>query len=756
MPSVPWEYGGAPTEAEQRLDDALGQGRPWARTPEPVEPLDVHAEEFDPQREIRGEYLTRRLVESEESGWRALWKRSGQQPVIRVEDALITGNLNLRAADLPYLLEFIRCRFENTPDFRQTNLAGLVLADCRVPGINARNLTVTNDTVFVRCTMIGGYIDLADAQLGGSLVLNDSELRFPRRRAMFADRLSVAGALLGLRLTVSGELRIPGIKVGGNLNLSGSTLRNRGRIAINANGVQIGGSVRGDIDPRGINPFSVAGLFYMPSATIKGDLRLRDAVLEPGIPATRRGESAHDDPVATLITDRGEIRGDIQLDQGFYSGGTIRMVSTRIGGDLRMSGATIDLSWSRSARAAVTRPRRAVHFDGSVISGNLDASGLTAHGQLRFADAQVRGSFQLNQATLVGPRTDVLQANRIQVGSNMDCRESDVSGSLQFQGARFAANLDLRATRLVKPAWHRHRRTYKPAVDLRAARIGRDLICAEGSREFIAEGEVQMRRAVIERHANFIGCRIGEDSASNAINAFGLVAQELTLVPAEPPCGRVDLQQANCELLSDNSALWTATGGIDVEDFVYDNLLQPIDPTDPEPVRQRLRWLRETSDGEYQPGPYDQLAKVFRANGNEEHAVTVLVEKQRRRYQAIARASPVGLRPLVWLWSQLQSATVSYGYRPSRALFWLLLVGVLGSVWFNEHELVPVNEEDHPVWNPVLYTVDQLVPVVDLGNDGIWRAEGASQWITVALIAAGWTLATTVAAGISRALQRER
>ncbi|MFR9730517.1 polymer-forming cytoskeletal protein [Saccharopolyspora sp. MS10] len=756
MPNRPWDNIGAPTAAEQRLDDLLGQGRAWGRRPEgPVVPLDVHADMFDPEREIRGEYLTRKLVESpDEQGWRAFWRRGGQQPVVRVEDAVITGRLDLRAAELPYLLEFVRCRFDMRPDLRQATLAGLVLLNCRFPGLNGRNLRTNHDTVLRGCTSVGGIVDLADAQLGGSLLLNDSELRNPGGRAIYADRLEIAGALLGLRVKVSGEVRIPGAKIGGNLNFSGGALRNRGRNAINANGIQIGGSLRGDVDPISGAPFTVAGLLYLPSAHIEGDLRLRDAVLEPGVAPPKRGESQHDDPISSLLLDRGEVRGDVQLDQNFHSGGTIRLVSSKIGGDLRMAGANIDLSWSRSPSASVEKPMRAVHLDGTEILGNLEAANSLLHGQMRMVDVNVHGSFQLTGAVLVGPRTDTLQANRIQVGSNFDCREADISGTLQLQGATIGANVDLRAAQLLKPAWHRHRNAYKSSLDLRAASIGRDLVCAEGTRPFRAEGEVQLRRAVIGRQANFWGCVLGDGSSTNAFNAFGLVAQELSLLPAEPPLGRVVLRQAQCELLADNAKTWDAQGGVDVEDFTYYNLSHPIEPTDGARVRERLVWLRATS-GRYQPGPYDQLATVFRNNGNEEHAVTVLIEKQRRRYQALAGASPVLLRPPVRLWSLLQRSTVAYGYRPLRALLWLLAFAAAGSAWFSAHELQPINEEDHPVWNPFLYTVDQLVPIINLGHDVMWRADGHSQWITVVLIAVGWVLATTVAAGITRALRRE-
>ncbi|GAA0527218.1 oxidoreductase [Saccharopolyspora thermophila] len=746
------DSGGPQTAAEQRLDDLL-TGR-LAQTDGQVERAAAGAAQ---EREIRGEFLARRLIDSlEEDGWRPFARRSAQPLVIRVADALITGAFEVRNADLPYLVEFVDCRFETAPDLRQARLAGLVLSRCRFPGLLARNLTVSTDAVLVDCASIGGVVDLADAELGGSLLLTGSELRNPGQRCVYADRLSVTGALLGVRLRTSGEIRIPGAQIGGNLTLSGAALRNRSRTALNATGVRIGGSLRLDVDRATGTAFTAAGRLVLPSARIAGDLRLRGAVLEPGVPPPRRSDSQYHDPAATVVADRCEVRGDVQFDGDFRSGGTIRLVSAVIGGNLRMPGARIDVGWLRSPAESVEQPLRAVHLDGTQIRGNLDASAAQVRGQVRITDVQVSGSVQLTNARLVGPRTDVLRASRISVGSNLECRDAEIVGSLQLPGARVGANVDLRSTQLTKPAWHGHRNTYKASLDLRAARIERDLICAEGSRPFRAEGAVELRWAQIGRHLNFSGCELGDGTSRTALNAFGVVAQDLTLLPNEAPHGRIALGQAQCELFADNAAVWRATGGVDFDDFSYTNFADSFEHHDRDRVRQRLDWLRATSGGAYQPGPYDQLAEVFRANGLEEHAVAVLIEKQRHRYAAIAATARPGLRWPVRMWSLLQRLTVGYGYRPLRALAWLLLFAAAGTAWFDAHPLVPINEQDHPVWSPLLYTVDQMLPVVTLGHDDMWQARGVSQWVSVVLVAVGWILATTIAAGISRGLNRDR
>ena len=65
-----------------------------------------------------------------------------------------------------------------------------------------------------------------------------------------------------------------------------------------------------------------------------------------------------------------------------------------------------------------------------------------------------------------------------------------------------------------------------------------------------------------------------------------------------------------------------------------------------------------------------------------------------------------------------------------------------------------IDSGQNPVFNPWLFAADTLLPIVNLGQDGYWRLEGASQWIGSGLVAAGWILATTAAAGAARVLKR--
>jgi hypothetical protein len=108
-----------------------------------------------------------------------------------------------------------------------------------------------------------------------------------------------------------------------------------------------------------------------------------------------------------------------------------------------------------------------------------------------------------------------------------------------------------------------------------------------------------------------------------------------------------------------------------------------------------------------------------------------------------------------------------------RALGWLVILLAVGTLWFWQvpshcqlvvsdppsfqgYRFCPLtNQDDHLVWNPFLFTLDQLIPIVDFGNKNRWELTGASQWLAATLQAAGWLLATTVATAVTRILRRQ-
>ncbi|MBW4719419.1 hypothetical protein KZQ38_19700 [Saccharothrix sp. SC076] len=704
---------------------------------------------FDPgapegARAVRGEVLSALLAEHVPGA------------ALRLVGAHVTGLFAVEGTWVDHVVDFQDCTFEEAPELAVARLVGLRMRGCRVPGLRARNLRVGSDLVLEGGFTSDGVVDLTDATVDGTLRLAGAVLRGAGGHALLAARVRLSGSLHAIALRADGEVRLHGADVGGSVHLGGARLVNAGQNALDGSGATIAGNLFCDEEG---GRFTAEGRVLLDGARVGGNVvfsgaRLRTSAVDRPVLVIPRGTA---DESAALVADRLRVEGNVELDDGFTSNGTVRLPNAEIGGYLRLSGAVIgrrEVVDDLVAREVVDRIPVALHADGIQVRGDLEARGavdggfrgdgaresaLRAYGQVRLVDAHVRGSASLSGVQLHGPGIDVLFADRLRVGGTLFLRDLRARGSLRLQNAAIGSTLDCSGASLLSPR-RRPNGTVKPSLDARVVTVGKDLLCSHG---FTAVGGVRILLAEVGKKATFTGARLGGPDSGIALNAQGLTVSQLVLRPDEDhvPVGRVQLRRVRATAVQDGPGLWAATGGVDVEDFTFGS----ISSSPPVDVRTRLRWLREVQP-DFAPGPYEQLANVYRDGGEEELAQHVQLEKQHRRYSELGRAGRV--------WGFLQRWTVGYGYRPWLAIAWLTAFWLLGALWFLGHEMPKLNDDESPTWNPWLLAVDLLIPIVDLGQDGKWKFSGPSQWISSSLIAVGWILASTAAAGAARVLKR--
>jgi hypothetical protein len=674
----------------------------------------------------------------------------GRVPALRLVGALVRGPLELPGGTVTALVELTGCTFDEGIDLYAAELAGWRMTRCTLTGVQAANLRVRSELALENCT-VHGPIVLPDARIEGPLRLSDTRLDVPARHALVGVRMVVRGVLDARRLRAEGEVQLSGARVDGNIDFRGAWLARPGGDALEASGVQVGGNLRCD---RGLHSqgrvvlagASVAGNAVFSGATLRGTTDSD----EPAVLVLPRGSA---DPSAALVADRLAVQGNLVLDAGFTATGTVRLTNARVGGYLRLSGATLGGPVDPGTDNG-DQPRPvpvALAADGIEILGDLEARGsvprtqqsdgtgpLCAHGQIRLVGAQVHGSASLTGVALRGPGLDVLFADRLRVGGSLFLRGVTVSGSIRLHHAHIGSTLDCTGAELEAPRCRPDGST-KASLDARATTIGKDLFASRG---FTAAGGVRLSLADVSKSVNFTGARLGGPGKGvSALHARGMTCQELGLRCAEPPFGDVSLSCVVAGSVFDDQQLWATRGEVDIEDFQYHSLTAWPEV----PVATRLGWLRSVLP-DYDPDPYDHLAASYRDGGHDDHADTVLLAKQRHRHS--------GNRPVGRLWGWLQEWTVGYGYRPWRAGWWLAVCWLLGSLWFTEHQLPRLDNGQDPSWQPVIYTADLLVPVVNLGQDGLWRTSGSSAWVASLLTAVGWLLLSTGAAGATRILTR--
>ena len=219
-------------------------------------------------------------------------------------------------------------------------------------------------------------------------------------------------------------------------------------------------------------------------------------------------------------------------------------------------------------------------------------------------------------------------------------------------------------------------------------------------------------------------------------------------------------------LIRDDSGKWIAPADtkvdIDLVDFTYSRFGVPRSHNDPsdgthsglgtlENVEERLAWLglqtrKMERDPERQPSyvpqPYQQLADVYRAMGRDGERRQVLITQQDdlRKFGEMTRATKT--------WNWFMSTFAAHGYRPLRSFGLTMAIFLLSvvCVWIPKHNdafvasVAPVTHwkvqgnsmdftefpksshctSEYPCLNEWLYTLDAVIPVVDLQQTPYW------------------------------------
>ena len=124
--------------------------------------------------------------------------------------------------------------------------------------------------------------------------------------------------------------------------------------------------------------------------------------------------------------------------------------------------------------------------------------------------------------------------------------------------------------------------------------------------------------------------------------------------------------------------------------------------------------------------------------------------KLRRQRESL---SPVGKATNLFL-----DITVGYGYRIWRALVLLLVVGVIGVVVFgmlHPSDIKAKSVSTAPPFNAWSYTIDTLIPLINLHERDAFNASGLAQVAVTVFVVIGWALTTAVVAGLTGVFKRD-
>ena len=621
----------------------------------------------------------------------------------------------------------------------ELSFEGARLSNENAPVLSADRLQV-DQSMFCRAVdgqrfEATGELRLAGAHVAGQLSFEGARLSNEGAPALSADGLQVDQGMFcvavdGQRFEATGELRLAGAHVAGQLSFEGARLSNEGAPALTADGLQ----VDQDMVCRAVDGqrFEATGELRLAGAHVAGQLSFEGARLSnEGAPALSADGLQVDQDMFCVAVD----------GQRFEATGELRLAGAHVGGVLSFGGARL------SNEGAPALSADGLQVDQGMFCLAVDGQRFEATGELRLAGAHVGGQLSFEGARLSNEGAPALSADGLQVDQSMVCRAVDgqrfeATGELRLAGAHVGGQLSFEGARLSNEG--------APALSADGLQVDQGMFCvAVDGQRFEATGELRLAGAHVGGVLSFGGARLSNEQGL-ALDLESVEALELSLPGGHPTDSMVDLTDAVVGQFHDGWRPAQAGGSshqypLRLSGFVYQSLGPGSDHCE-----ARLDWLRYAADG-YVPQGYDQLAAVFRRAGREEDARRVAIAKQRRRRSDLPVAAKTA--------SYLLDVAVGYGYRTWRAVYALLAIVLIGwgvfAAAFPEHLRATRPAGQLPPFHPWLYSIDAVLPVINLGQESAWTPTGAAQiWYAFSVLA-GWVLGLGFVAYFTAKLFRE-
>jgi hypothetical protein len=699
---------------------------------------------------------------------------------LRLQRVAVQGPVDLAGLTVPFPLRFDDCDFDAPLHVEGTKLRELTLTGCpRLPGLLGNGLRLRGDLDLSGSTISGAHrtsaslgkraaIWLCEARIGGRVLCLDTTIRAEGERALQADRMRVSGPIRLLHEFVSqGEFRLTGAHIGGSLDIIGGRIEAPGAIALDLGDAVIGGNLF-IVDGGGHRPV-IRGRVDIGSAHISGQFLFRNATLEgsDSMPADR-GHAGTRVSGTAMSAFRLTVGAEVALEGNCDVTGGL---------DLSMS----DLSSLSVGRQCALRAagRTALDLSNAELRSTLMMSGVTVEGTIRLGGARIHGQLTLTGTRLSQPeRSSLIAARGVTVDGDVELQGlHGQGGNLRFSNATLGSVVAVRAE-IDNPGG--------VTMSLHQATARGSVVLARG---FRSNGLVLLSRATmtgrLECDGGTFDCPgpVERNQQGHAIEAISLHARggmDLGWTRAEPS---VDFTNAGTTFLADNPARWPSR--ILISGFTYERFERSRRSAGGRTWDHvaRAEWLARQVD--YDAGPYEQAARVFREHGYTSAAETILIAQRSQARQLITGPAARLRRTLDGVFG----ASVAYGYRPGRVL-WLLVVllGLViaslvtpatqatlrsttdaGVVYTTRGPLV----ESPPIsanvpssdacgggqvrcFSPVLYAIDTVVPLVSLDQRNTWYADPhvpngtlMDWWLNAATIL-GWLLSTIFALSLAR------
>lgn len=686
-------------------------------------------------------------------------------------DALYTHNIHRRGVSLSNL------HFRGTFVLVNTTLSGplyfdrcifdrIVILSCQLPQFAFENCSVLHTSIITGTTFQAGFISsdtvfyhglqLSSSHIGNAFAVTGCSLSpDPQGFSLLADNLTVHGKSV-ITAAAAGTTSLRGATFRGDLTINGA-YSGLHPTAIDAEALHCSGHIElsSEMSTKGgvrlvrlsCSSLTVSGVYHNPSgqALNMSGARIEGNLIHHGVRANGETRLLDATVRGQLLLLSCEYKNPYGVGFGLQSTsvrGLAKLEGVVITGEYNMSGAYLedqleldDTTLNGRLNLDRIRVQGNVAMQHSNIADGVLAAGACIGGQLRLQRGRIEGAWPALSATatnvgeslVMGPDLLVLGGLGLDdshIGRDVRIRRSGVSGQAdEYARGRPA----IAATRLsVGGSVDMHYLATRGTVGLAAATIHGHFTASGAA--FQAERSLSL---------------VLDDARIDTLDLEGLTSHE-----------GISLRNTNIRGLVDTPSVWE-----DSEYYLRGMKLGSLDGPDADDAGSwsrncRVAWALRAQDRSI--GLLREIAAVYAAVGRARDATAVMVRGSGGLAEGAEKALMV----------------VGYGYRAWYAVFILaaLMVPTLLVVSYGDSmgAVVPsgaassaVDCAEYPCLNEVVFTLESVIPLLDLGQTDAWhidteRAPAVGAWLWgVTLV--GWLLASVFVAsvtGIIRGIQR--
>ena len=381
---------------------------------------------------------------------------------------------------------------------------------------------------------------------------------------------------------------------------------------------------------------------------------------------------------------------------------------------------------------------RSINITDCCISKGMEADCLLVHGPVVLNRTNSEGEISLNNATIesnmecqganLTAEGDALSLNGTTIKGDLSCDKdfvchgeitllrAHIEGSAAFSGAKLMSNRD--------------------ALTLDKVTIGGNLLL---NGKLKCDGSIRLPNCHIKGDLNFMGAEVHAVLCYNMDLSGDLMWHGIQKTPETD----LDLRRARVKTLRDDEASWPADGKLNLDNLVYDDLVLHKIPTQDEvdegkftqpltlDADRRIAWLKlQPAKNRLRPQPWVQLSRFLESTNNKTRAKHVFYEfrclEARERWWLRRRAM------MAFAWLEEAPARIVRFIVPTLLLSWLIFAGaspdLSGAMITTARDkdgqpLAGIALARYPRFQPLIYTLENAVPLVRLGIDDKWAPD---------------------------------